>query len=225
MAAADAREFTDFTPVFPGLSFTAAGNAPNAVPSPPAALAHAWKIGAAIVLLMLLGAGAFVDFRALFGEGLEEFLAPGSTTRRGGGGVIARPGARPNVELTQTEPVNSPPGVAEALDAAARALAVPPSGPVEATGRPPVTSTSSQGGVVAARPRAAWPAAPPVPLTDLPRGSGRGTTRSADAAIAVPAPKPGGPEIARPLPVPSGPCTPAVLALGLCAAPPIQPKE
>lgn len=225
MAAADAREFADSGPVFPGLSMAADGNDLNAAPPVSAAIPHAWKIATAIILLLLLVAGAFVDFRALFGDGLEEFLAPGSAVSRGGGGGIARPDARPSVDPTQTVPANSPRGVAEALDAAARALAVPPSDSVEATGRPTVASTNQQGGVVAARPKAARPVVPAAPLTDLPSGSGRVTTRSADAAAAVPAPKLGRPEITRQLPVPSGPCTPAVEALGLCATPQIQPKE
>jgi hypothetical protein len=233
MAVANAREFADSDPMLPGLYSTVDRSAPTARTHEPAgpAARRSWTIVGAAVLLLLVAVATTVDLRALLGEDLIELLGMDGAVRRGGGAEIPRTGGRPRGDTAQSAPIDAAPtagsrlGVGEALDAAARALAVPPGGAV-AVARPPAASPpNDQFGVVPA-PKSTRPVAA-IPSTETPRGSARGATRSADAAVAVPVPaaKPDRPELARPLPVPPGPCTAAVEALGLCATPPTGPKE
>lgn len=215
---------------YPILSQVVEGNAALTAPATPAAVANRHTreiVAAAVVVLALLAAGAYIYFptpRSVLG-------APLSRDIEGEAGGTA--GGRESVAPTKADPTNpesmpsarreaAPSAVADALAAAARALAVKPGAPSDvAAGALAVPATNNPVDD-AARPNAT-PSANTAALAHVQRGKTRGTMQSANAAAAVPAPS--RLEPAQQTSEQLGPCTANVAALGLCTAPPVQSKE
>jgi ribosomal protein L40E len=138
-----------------------------------------------------------------------EAPAPPSTVKSGG--FVTAPDLAPtHIRPVPTAPADDvgvgqgPPAVAERPTAALRGLAVEPD-----------VSATAQAGQPAAT--AAW----------KPTHAGKGRSRSrpppAEAEVAVPQrPRP---DFSSASPSPARPCNPTVAALGLCTAPPVDPKE
>jgi hypothetical protein len=202
----------------------------NVALTAPAAVANRHTreiVAAAVVVLALLAAGAYIYFptpRSVLGAPLSRDIEGEAGGTAGGRGSVAPTKADPtNPESMQSARREAAPSaVADALAAAARALAVKPGAPSDvAAGALAVPATNNPVDVAARR--NATPSANTAALAHVQRGKARGTMQSANAAAAVPAPS--RLEPAQQTSEQFGPCTANVAALGLCTAPPAKPKE
>jgi hypothetical protein len=180
-------------------------------------------VAAVIAVLALVAVGAYLYLpmpRNILGSSLSRDAAIG---------VGGSAGTREALTPTKPDPTGAGPNpseraeatraaLAEAIDAATRALAVKPGAPAGAGAGAPAHDPVD----VAPRPKAT-PAANTTLSTSAQRANARGTMPSANAAAALPPPSPVEP--ARRPPEQFGPCTATVAALGLCTTPPIQSKE
>jgi hypothetical protein len=184
-------------------------------------------VAAAIVVLAVLAAGAYLYFpmpRNVPGAPLSANTEVDSGGVAGGRDLVAPTKADPthagSTPSTRAEATRS--AVADALAAAARALAIKPDTANDAGAAAPAVAPANDVVDVAAQSKTA-PQASTAASTSASRRKSRGTMPSANAAAAVPPPS--RVEPARQPSAPFGPCTATVAALGLCAAPSAQSKE